>query len=63
MRSPSALVVSASATEPEPVSLAAIRPLFDRIWPPAVIALALGLTAAWVSLFGYGLVRLIAHSI
>lgn len=60
MRSPSAFDVSAPATEAKPVSLAAVQPLFDRIWPPAVIALGLGLTATWVSLLGYGLVRLVA---
>ena len=34
-------------------------PLFHRIWPPAIIACALALTAAWVFLLGYGLVTLI----
>jgi len=33
--------------------------LFHRIWPPAIIILGLGLTAAWIALGGYGLVRLI----
>ena len=30
--------------------------LFHRIWPPATIIVGLGLTAAWIALFGYGLV-------
>jgi hypothetical protein len=29
--------------------------LFHRVWPPAVIASGLGLTAAWITLLGYGL--------
>jgi hypothetical protein len=32
----------------------------DKIWPLAVIACGLGLTAAWVGFLGYWLVRLIA---
>jgi hypothetical protein len=32
---------------------------FHQIWPTAVIAIGLGLTGAWVSLLGYGLVELI----
>ena len=34
-------------------------PLFYRILPPAMIVFGLGLTAAWASLLGYGLVTLI----
>ena len=37
-------------------------PLIRRIWAPAMIALGLGLTAAWACLLGYGLVSLIALS-
>jgi hypothetical protein len=33
--------------------------LFDRIWPPAAIIVGLGLTAAWTSFLGYGIVDLI----
>ena len=33
--------------------------LIHRIWPPAMIALGLGLTAAWIGLLGYGLVLLV----
>jgi hypothetical protein len=40
-------------------SSAAAIPVIDRIWPIAVIAFGLGLTAAWVCLLGYGVVRLI----
>jgi hypothetical protein len=36
------------------------EPFVRRIWAPAIIVIALGLTAAWVGLLGYGLVRLIA---
>ncbi len=34
-------------------------PLVLRIWPLAMVALGLGLTAIWISLLGYGLVTLI----
>jgi hypothetical protein len=32
---------------------------FYQIWPSAVVVIGLGLTVAWVSLLGYGLVGLI----
>lgn len=31
----------------------------DPIWPMVIIAFGLSLTAAWVGLLGYGLVKLI----
>ena len=34
-------------------------PLVHRIVAPAIIVCALGLTAAWIFLLGYGLVRLV----
>jgi len=37
----------------------AAAPFFHRIWPPAIIACALALTAAWVAVLGYGLVRIV----
>jgi hypothetical protein len=30
-----------------------------QIWPTAVIAFGLGLTAAWICFLGYGLVKLV----
>ena len=33
--------------------------LWDRVWPPAALAVALLIDAAWVGLLGYGLVRLL----
>jgi hypothetical protein len=33
---------------------------FHQIWPPVVIALGLGLSAAWASLLGYGLIELVS---
>jgi hypothetical protein len=36
------------------------QPLLHRMWPPAMIAFGLGLTAAWTGLLGYGLVSLTA---
>ena len=31
----------------------------DPIWPAAAVTLGLGLTAAWVILLGYGLIKII----
>ena len=33
--------------------------LLDRIWPPAGIAVAVGITAAWISLLGYAAINLL----
>jgi hypothetical protein len=41
----------------------AAHPLVHRIVAPAIIACALVLTAAWISLLGYGLVTLIELAI
>ena len=41
----------------------AAEPFLQRIWPPAALAGAVGLTAAWVSLLGYGLFSLIELAI
>ena len=35
----------------------------EPIWPAAVITFGLSLTAAWVILLGYGLVKLAKHAI
>ena len=35
----------------------------DPIWPTAIIAFGISLTAAWVGLLGYGLVKLIEFAI
>ena len=40
-------------------STAAATPVIDRIWPIAVIAFGLGLTAAWICFLGYGITKLI----
>lgn len=31
----------------------------DPLWPAAVVTLGVGLTAAWVILLGYGLIKII----
>ena len=49
--------VAASAIAPAKFALA------QRIWPPVLAVLGLGLTAAWIGLLGYGLVRLTAPAI
>ena len=38
-------------------------PVIHRIWPVAVIAFGLGLTAAWMCLLGYVLVKIIEMAI
>ena len=37
----------------------AVTPIIHRIWPVAVIAFGLGLTAAWICLLGYGILKLV----
>jgi hypothetical protein len=63
MRSPSALATTAPAISAASRSAPAAQPLFHRIWPPAIIALGLGLTAAWTCLLGYGLVSLLGFGL
>ena len=60
MRSPSAFAATAPAIAADPRSAPASQPLVHKIWPPAMLALGLGLTAAWTCLMAYGLVSLIA---
>jgi hypothetical protein len=43
-------------------SASTTAPIIHRVWPIAVIAFGLGLTAAWVCLLGYGVVRLIGFA-
>jgi hypothetical protein len=50
-----ASTVAAAPASPEPV--------IDRIWPVAVIVFGLALTAAWMCLLGYALVKLIEMAI
>ena len=52
--------IAATALAPTADSFyaSAADPLFSRIWPTAMIAFGLGLTATWACLLGYGLVRL-----
>jgi len=42
-------------------SEAVVPPLshLRNIWPPVVVALGFGLTAAWTSLLGYGLFQIV----
>ena len=55
--SPTADTRSALAAAP------AAAPAIHRIWPVAVIAFGLGLTAAWMCLLGYALVKIIEMAI
>jgi hypothetical protein len=43
--------------------VAGVTTKHDPIWPTAVIVFGIGLTAAWVGLLGYGLVKLIELAI
>jgi hypothetical protein len=40
-------------------SAPAAIPAVNRIWPIAVIAFGLGLTAVWICLLGYGILKLV----
>ena len=42
---------------------AAREPFSRRVWPTGVIAFGIGLTAAWMCLLGYGLVKLVELAI
>jgi hypothetical protein len=59
MQMQTAIAVSALAPTADSCSASAAGPLFHRIWPTAMIAFGLGLTATWACLLGYGLVKLI----
>ena len=41
----------------------AATPVIHRVWPVAVIGFGLALTAAWICLLGYGLVKIIEMAI
>lgn len=58
MGSPSAFSAVGSAITPEPASVQAFQPFFDRIWPPALITFGLGLTATWMGFLAYGIFSL-----
>jgi hypothetical protein len=45
------------------VSELQLKPSAQSLWPAAVVVFGLSLTAAWVMLLGYGLVRLVMHAI
>ena len=59
MGSQSALVDTAPAHIADSRTAPASDPLIHRIWPLAVVALGLGLTAVWTCALGYGLIYLI----
>jgi hypothetical protein len=43
-------------------SASAAEPLFQRIWPPATLAIGLGLTVAWTGILVYGLAKLMERA-
>jgi hypothetical protein len=51
----SASVALSPTTDLHSASVLAAKPLIRRIWPPAIVAFGLGLTAAWACFLGYGL--------
>ena len=44
----------------EPVAAQTIEARIHRIWPAAVVAVGLALTAVWSCFLGYGLIALIS---
>jgi hypothetical protein len=52
-------MMSEIAYEAAPAADIATARTIHRVWPLAVIAFGLGLTAAWVCLLGYGMVEII----
>jgi hypothetical protein len=57
--SPSVFAATAPTIAADSRTAQVAQPLFYRIGPPAMIAIGLGLTAAWTGLLVYGLVSLI----
>jgi hypothetical protein len=51
--------VMAPAIVPIPRVIPARSPLFQRIWPIAVLALGSAASLAWTALLGYGLITLV----
>ena len=41
-------------------SMPQAEPLVNRIWPHAIVGLALAVTGAWICVLAYGLGRLVA---
>jgi hypothetical protein len=44
-------------------SVSAAERVADPFWPKAVVVLGLGLTAVWIGVLGYGIVKLIQLTI
>ena len=57
-----AQIATAPTAPPAPAAPVA-NPLVQKILPPAIMACAVLLTAAWISLLGYGLITLIGLAI
>jgi hypothetical protein len=60
MESPSAVAATVPALATDESATPEARPLFHRVWPAAIIALGLGLSATWACLLGYEFVSVIA---
>ena len=43
-------------------SASVTAPIIHRVWPVAVITFGIGLTAAWVCLLGFGVVKIIGFA-
>jgi hypothetical protein len=41
-------------------SMPQAEPLVDRIWPHAIVGIALGVTGVWICILAYGFGRLVA---
>jgi hypothetical protein len=62
------MTMSEIAYEPAPTADAqsvprTATPIIHRIWPVAMITFGLALTAAWICLLGYALVKIIEMAI
>ena len=60
---PTTFALVAFSTRGKGVSDLPLKPSARPLWPAAMIVLGFSLTAAWVILLGYGLVRLVMHAI
>jgi hypothetical protein len=37
--------------------------LFQRVWPPALLILALAITMAWIAVVGYEIIKLVEMAV
>ena len=54
---------TANAAKEDLRSASPSEPIFQRVWPPALVVFGFELSAAWIGLLVYGFVSLIAHAV